>query len=55
MNKKTKKIIKTLNPKSHLFLGNNFFISNKKLFKKNQIKNNKIKNVFVFFWFIRPI
>ena len=48
MNKKTKKIIKTLNPKSHLFLGNNFFISNKKLFQKNQIKKNKIKDVFVF-------
>ena len=49
MNEKSKKMIKTLNPKSQLFLGTDFFISNKKLFQKNRIRNNNIKEVFVFF------
>ncbi len=47
----SKKKIKKLNPKSILFIGNNNLIINKKFIYKNPKfkKNNKIKNIFIFF------
>tara|TARA_Y100000816_G_C26088122_1_gene574537 strand:- start:430 stop:1479 length:1050 start_codon:yes stop_codon:yes gene_type:complete len=49
MNTKTMEMIKKLNKKSYLFLGKNFFISNKKLFNQKKNKSNKLKKIFVFF------